>query len=326
MKKDLEYYISCFFNLRRTTRNGEKSPHKVVVLLAVIQAVKDGTLTSNLVTPDEIFNNIFLNVWHERVGVSANFEDSLFPGFYNLQNEDFWHLLPWSESEKQKRCIDIDSLRSVYQGALIDEELYSLFLMPNTCQKLQDILLSLLGTYRSSTRFVSIDDYLKSLLTSTPPIKKDVRYFINLIEPVANAAKSDKKAKLKLILLLSTIEHIEWKLKYSGITNFIPLLATWEGVFLNNVRTYMGIIGRESTLFSSPFIQMGELSFWHLRPCDSTYIITGHAMKTFANLQNIYEGVDIDEEFINLIKVPKTREKLKAFLVKGITKNNTALK
>lgn len=320
MKKDLEYYISCFFNLRRTTRNGEKSPHKVVVLLAVIQAVKDGTLTSNLVTPDEIFNNIFLNVWHERVGVSANFEDSLFPGFYNLQNEDFWHLLPWSESEKQKHCIDIDSLRSVYQGALIDEELYSLFLMPNTCQKLQDILLSLLYTSNSSIGFVSIDDYIKSLMTSSPKKKKDTKYYINQIYPIAEAAKRDKKAQLKLILLLSTIEQVQWYSKNYEISNFLPLLATWEGVFLNNVRTYMGILGRESTLFSTPFVQLEELPFWKPLLYDENYEFTGRAMKTFENLQNIYEGVVLDAEFVELSKTQDTREILKKYLLKYIKK------
>lgn len=320
MKKDLEYYISCFSNLRRTTRNGEKSPHKVVVLLSVIQAVKDDILTSNLVVPDEIFENTFLNVWHERVGVSANFEDSLFPGFYNLQTEDFWHLLPWSESETKNRCVDIDSLRCIYQGALIDEELYSLFLIPNACQRLQEVLLSQLTNPGSSTSFVSIDDFLKSITTSIPKTKKDIRYYVNQIGPIADASKRDKKAQLKLILLLSTIEHMQWYGRNYEISNFLPLLATWEGVFLNDVRTYMGILGRESTLFSTPFVQLADLPFWRPRLYDESYEFTGRAMKTFENLQNIYEGVELDEEFVELVKIQDTREDLKKFLLKYIKK------
>ena len=49
-EKNLEYYLSCFKNLRRASRNGEMAPHKTVVLLTVIHEVERGNISSNFIS------------------------------------------------------------------------------------------------------------------------------------------------------------------------------------------------------------------------------------------------------------------------------------
>lgn len=323
MEKDLEYYISCFSNLRRITRNREKSPHKIIVLLSVIQAINNRLVTSNLIVPDAAFENIFFEEWHRHVGVSANFDDSLFPGFYNLRNEDFWHLISWSGDRQVEQCIDIDSLRKVYQGAVIDEELYSLLNIKDACLKLENTLISQLHkTNTISHSFIGIDDYLLSLTNDKKSPNKDLKYYKNAILAIADKGK-DRKNVLKLIMLLSTAEYIQWHSRNFETSEHIALVAIWEGMFINNARKYLTETGRESTLFSAPFIQLDDEPFWHLQPLEADYKMTGYAIKTFDNLQNIYDGVCIDKELLELMKVPATCEELKHFIIKLIPKRKS---
>ena len=320
MEKDLEYYISCFSNLRRITRNGEKSPHKVIVLLSVIRAIDKHLVTSNLIVPDEAFENVFLEEWHQHVGVSANFDDSLFPGFYNLRNEEFWHLVSWGGDNESERCIDIESLRKVYQGAVIDEELFSLLLVKDSCDKLKsELLKQLKKPSTSSNNILGLDEYLRSLTTASKTQSKDLKYYKNAIQAIADKGK-DKKTTLKLILLLSTAEYIQWYSRNFEMTDFLPLVASWEGMFINNARKYLAETGRESTLFSVPFIQLDDEPFWYLQPYDADYKMTGYAIKTFDNLQNIYEGARIDSELLKLLKTTSSCEEIKQLIIKNIPK------
>ena len=43
-KKDIQYYVTCFKNLNRSKKAGQVAPHKVVLLLAVIELIEKGIL------------------------------------------------------------------------------------------------------------------------------------------------------------------------------------------------------------------------------------------------------------------------------------------
>ena len=121
-------------------------------------------------------------------------------------------------------------------------------------------------------------------------------------------------------MLLSTAEYIQWYSQNFEMTDFLPLVASWEGMFINNARKYLRETGRESTLFSVPFIQLDDEPFWHLQPYDADYKMTGYAIKTFDNLQNIYEGARIDSELLQLLKTNSSCEEIKQLIIKNIPK------
>jgi hypothetical protein len=127
---------------------------------------------------------------------------------------------------------------------------------------------------------------------------------------------TDNKAKVcKLLLLLSTFEYIPKCPSTRDIKNKIPLLAAWEGIFLKNVNKYVGKLGRESTLFSSPFFLLEEEPYWRLIPIEDDYQKTGYNIKTFINLQDIYSGVEVDEELVALIRNTSSREELSNYVI-----------
>ena len=95
-------------------------------------------------------------------------------------------------------------------------------------------------------------------------------------------------------------------------------------MFINNAKKYLSRVGRESTLFSNPFVQLEDEPFWHLITYDQDYKVKGHAMKTFEKLQDIYRGVEIDAELAELIQNPLTREELRTIILDLIPKKKEA--
>ena len=153
------------------------------------------------------------------------------------------------------------------------------------------------------------------------PEEHDIAYYEKRIYEMATRTTDNKAKVCKLLLLLSTFEYIPKCPSTRDIKNRIPLLAAWEGQFLNNVSKYVGKLGRESTLFSSPFFLLEEEPFWRLIPIEDDYQKTGYNIKTFANLQDIYSGVEIDEELVELIRQASYREELMNYVLSLIPSN-----
>jgi len=88
--KDLQYYIECFSSLNVNRSGGFPSPHKPVMLLAVMALAEGGMLPEKKIwyEPEllEIYRSYFEAV--KRPGDACN---PYFP-FFHLQRESFWHL------------------------------------------------------------------------------------------------------------------------------------------------------------------------------------------------------------------------------------------
>lgn len=148
----------------------------------------------------------------------------------------------------------------------------------------------------------------------TPDEKNSCNYERRIYELMQSVNNITEK-KLLLVMLLSAIDFFRWYEHTYGETNTFPLLASWGGTFLNLVKQQLGQIGRESTLFSTPFIHLSDWSFWRLIPHENEQVIRGRAIKTFENLQNTYDGVEIDQELAEIIRNSNGRERLKETLL-----------
>ena len=135
------------------------------------------------------------------------------------------------------------------------------------------------------------------------------------IKVILQTVNNQTEKQLLLVMLLSAIDFFQWYEHTYGETNTFPLLASWEGAFLNLVKKQLGKMGRESTMFSTPFIHLGDWSFWRLIPYEEKQVNKGRAIKTFENLQQTYDGVEIDQEFAMTIRNSDSREKLKETLL-----------
>lgn len=184
---------------------------------------------------------------------------------------------------------------------------------------------NIIKSQKSTLEQEADDDPVESVMDvidNDIPEERDIDYYEKCIYKMSTSTTDNKAKACKLLLLLSTFEYIPKCPSTGEINNRIPLLAAWEGVFLNNVSKYVGKIGRESTLFSSPFFLLEEEPYWRLIPYDCNYQKTGYNIKTFVNLQDIYRGVEIDEELVTLIREPAYREELSNYVISLLTKSN----
>lgn len=131
----LDRYCALFSKLTRspaktwneTTR--KRAPHKPLLLLAVMDLVSRGVITSRFISIEgELveLNELFTDYWRSIVPVTQT-SSIAFP-FSRLFTENFWKLVPRPGQTITRAVIDsintVAQLRRVALGAELDEELY----------------------------------------------------------------------------------------------------------------------------------------------------------------------------------------------------------
>lgn len=83
-------YEKRFSTLRMNTRGGnEKSPHKVAMLLAVMDLIERGTITHNRIYFDEPLKDAFSQQFNQLAG--SNDRNNPHLPFFHLRGDVFWH-------------------------------------------------------------------------------------------------------------------------------------------------------------------------------------------------------------------------------------------
>ena len=131
----LDHYCTLFSKLNRApgpnwgdvTRS--RAPHKPLLLLAVMDLVARGVLTSRFISiTGELveLNELFTGYWRSIVPLTQT-SSIAFP-FSRLHTEGFWKLLPLPGKEINRPIVNtissVSQLRTVALGADLDEELY----------------------------------------------------------------------------------------------------------------------------------------------------------------------------------------------------------
>lgn len=150
---DLSHYIDAFAHLNTAKIKGHKAPHKAVLLLAVIDLVEEGLITSPHIVLSDPLVDAFNRVWRHYLGTSAIFNPDIAKPFFHMQHESFWRLVDHDESlsalaaeegfwlsSKWVAATDtlvkkslpqggysIAAMRSAFAYALIDQRLFALF-------------------------------------------------------------------------------------------------------------------------------------------------------------------------------------------------------
>lgn len=95
------YFLEIAQNLNRNKYRGCYAPHKAVMIMAVMELVKTGHITSNVVLLDKELKVMFKEIWHKVVPVGSLFKCEYRNPFTYMDSEPFWNL----SSNKDKAFI-----------------------------------------------------------------------------------------------------------------------------------------------------------------------------------------------------------------------------
>ena len=149
---ELKTYIHQFAHLRRAPNavfsadTMKRAPHKPILLLAVLDLVARGALTSTFidVTGNLIELNDLFNLYWRRLMPLGQTSSIAFP-FPRLNGEPFWELLPQPDCNITPALINnttsVSFLRKYAIGAKIDEELFHFMQTPEGREALRETLL-----------------------------------------------------------------------------------------------------------------------------------------------------------------------------------------
>lgn len=90
----LHHYTTAFRKLNRGNVPGstERAPHKVVLLLAVMEEIAEGNIAENRIYITDELVARFRDVW-SRLVTSVHFKPDFTKPFFHLKGERFWHLM-----------------------------------------------------------------------------------------------------------------------------------------------------------------------------------------------------------------------------------------
>lgn len=141
-------YIETFAKLSPNTKYARKSPHKAILLLAVIDMYESQLLSNNEIRYNEKLINTYTKIWNTvQPGKAALFSEAYVPYWY-MENENFWHVVP----RKGKKDIltllrdptvtpSESKLADSIDYAELDEDLYFLMTLSSGRSSLKRVLL-----------------------------------------------------------------------------------------------------------------------------------------------------------------------------------------
>ena len=148
-------YIEAFKNLKTNNKWGRKSPHKAVLMLAVIELYEKNILTDNEIRYDDILKSTFLKTWNLVLPNELLILPEAYLPFWYLQSDSFWHIVPVRGKEdilSLMRDTNIKpseaKLNDSVKYAELDEDLYFLMTLPSGRSSLKRALLE---TYTTLT-------------------------------------------------------------------------------------------------------------------------------------------------------------------------------
>lgn len=131
---NLDYYVRLFSFMTVKKTNGMLSPHKAIMLLAVIDMIEYELTDGNRYYLDEETEASYQYNWNLYIPVNVfMFKPNPWTPFWHLKKEPFWHFatIPGKEEciedlAPKGQTASVGKMRNVIKYAYLDEELYSL--------------------------------------------------------------------------------------------------------------------------------------------------------------------------------------------------------
>lgn len=87
--KDLNYYIKCFSALNTMRMQGKPAPHKALLLLSIIDLVKQGIITDSNIQLSDILEERFKDYATRYVGNNSAYDPKINYPFYHMARNPF---------------------------------------------------------------------------------------------------------------------------------------------------------------------------------------------------------------------------------------------
>ena len=84
----LQYYISCFTPMNCNKYRGQVAPHKAVMIMATMELVESGQISSNVIHLDKELKDKFKEVWKKVVSEGSPFKCEYRNPFTYMDSED----------------------------------------------------------------------------------------------------------------------------------------------------------------------------------------------------------------------------------------------
>lgn len=145
MQKDIDFYVKKFRNLNASKKKTlGVAPHKPILLLSVIELIKEGEIQENKIYLTPKLISKFLKIWSHLGSDNHNSDISL--PFFHLTGDGFWHLIPNEGFEatiaEKIRIRGLNSLRIAVDYAYIDNELAVILLNSESRSYLKSVLIN----------------------------------------------------------------------------------------------------------------------------------------------------------------------------------------
>lgn len=128
MEQILDHYIDAFSRLRVNSRNGHTSPHKPVMLLAILSLADNGRLPANRI----LYGPDLLELFREYFDVVKTAHDTCTPllPFFHLRSDTFWHHRPLAGREPVYEALSdpggAGKLAGIVEYAYLDDALFNI--------------------------------------------------------------------------------------------------------------------------------------------------------------------------------------------------------
>ena len=154
-------------NLNVKLTNGIKAPHKAIMLISIMDLIKDRKITSNKIFADELLAESFQINWNKYVSdksIFSHFKCSIWTPFWHMKYEPFWHFHPLIRGFNVDTLVPPGQTASI--GIIRDHILYS-YLDNDLFELLQD------SEYREKMREILIETFILQPSKKSPTIIAD---------------------------------------------------------------------------------------------------------------------------------------------------------
>lgn len=132
-KASFQYYSDSFSHLHVKVTEGQRAPHKAILLLSVIDLIETGVISSNHIYYTRQLDSQFYHNWIRYVAYLEGYSARSATPFFHMSYEPFWSLQLTNgcsrtvkELAKVRIYMNPDKMNEAIDYAIIDADLFDL--------------------------------------------------------------------------------------------------------------------------------------------------------------------------------------------------------
>ncbi len=145
MENELLKYLKKLTLLNRASKDGEKAPHKPILLLSIIESIEVGDIRENRIEITAELIARFRDNW-SRLVASNTFQPNFSLPFFHMKSQGFWHLQTYVGKEivitSSSSIKSFAQLKESVEYAYFDDALFEVLLQPKARGEIYQILIA----------------------------------------------------------------------------------------------------------------------------------------------------------------------------------------